>query len=90
MPQPARPVPADIDTKASVASGEGFRHGRDTGGGDDAAMRKSILDPNFRYRPSHETDIRKTFERVREELARAKQQRAVPPTVSRLLRNAKL
>jgi hypothetical protein len=32
---------------------------------------KSILDPSFRYRPSHDTDIRKTFERVREELKRA-------------------
>jgi hypothetical protein len=29
---------------------------------------KTILDPAFRYRPSHDTDIRKTFERVREEL----------------------
>jgi hypothetical protein len=32
---------------------------------------KSILDPSFRYRPSHDTDIRKTFERVREERAAA-------------------
>lgn len=41
---------------------------------------KSILDPAFRYRPSHATDIRKTFERVREELERAKPpaQRVVP------------
>ena len=29
---------------------------------------KSILDPEFRYRPSHATDIRETFERVRREL----------------------
>ncbi len=78
-----------VDTNASVASVGGFRHERDTGGGDDTPMRKSILDPSFRYRPSHETDIRKTFERVREELARAKQQRAVPPNVSRLLRKEK-
>ena len=26
---------------------------------------KWILDPSFRYTPSHQTDIRKTFERVR-------------------------
>ena len=26
---------------------------------------KWILDPSFRYTPSYETDIRKTFERVR-------------------------
>ena len=26
---------------------------------------KWILDPSFRYTPSHHTDIRKTFERVR-------------------------
>ena len=50
---------------------------------------KSLLDPTFRYRPSHATDIRKTFERVREELARADQQRAAPLNVSRLLRKEK-
>ena len=47
-------------------------------------MKKSILDPSFRYRPSHDTDIRKTFERVREKLKRARtEQRVVhlpPPT----------
>lgn len=32
---------------------------------------KSILDPAFRYRPSHATDIRETFERIRRELERA-------------------
>ena len=29
---------------------------------------KRILDKSFQYRPSHETDIRKTFERVRREM----------------------
>jgi len=29
---------------------------------------KRILDPAFRYSPSHKTDLRKTFERVRREL----------------------
>ena len=38
---------------------------------------KSILDPSFRYRPSHATDIRQTFERVREELKRAAPERRV-------------
>jgi len=28
---------------------------------------KTILDPTFRYVPSHETDITKTFERIRRE-----------------------
>jgi len=28
---------------------------------------KSILDRSFRYVPSHATDIRKTFERIRRE-----------------------
>ena len=32
---------------------------------------KSILDPTFRYTPSNETDIRKTFNRIRREIARA-------------------
>ena len=34
----------------------------------DTAPAKSLLDPAFRYVPSHETDIRKTFERIRREL----------------------
>jgi hypothetical protein len=36
----------------------------------DVATMKSILDPSFRYTPSHATDVRKTFERVRREAAR--------------------
>lgn len=32
---------------------------------------KSLLDPNFRYVPAAATDIRKTFARVRDELAQA-------------------
>jgi hypothetical protein len=28
---------------------------------------KSVLDPSFRYVPSHSTDVRKTFARVRRE-----------------------
>lgn len=32
---------------------------------------KSILDPTFRYTPSHKTDIRKTFDRIRRELQNA-------------------
>ena len=30
---------------------------------------KSILDASFRYTPSHATDVRKTFERLRREAA---------------------
>ena len=33
---------------------------------------KSILDPTFHYVPSAQTDLRKTFSRVRREMARAK------------------
>ena len=36
---------------------------------------KSILDPTFRYTPSVQTDIRKTFARIRRE------QRALEPRV---------
>ena len=32
---------------------------------------KTILDPRFQYVPSRETDIRKTFERIRRERAAA-------------------
>ena len=35
---------------------------------------KSILDPTFHYVPSTQTDIRKTFSRIRREMARAKPQ----------------
>jgi hypothetical protein len=49
---------------------------------------KSILDPKFRYSPSHATDVRKTFERVRQELARASQQ-PLSPNVTQLLRKEK-
>jgi hypothetical protein len=41
---------------------------------------KGILDPAFRYRPSHATDIRKTFDRVRQELEQARSSR--PPADS--------
>jgi len=34
---------------------------------------KRILDRSFRYVPSHETDVRKTFERVRKEREAAQQ-----------------
>jgi hypothetical protein len=38
---------------------------------------KSIFDPAFRYQPSHATDIRKTFERVRQELERVRTEKVV-------------
>ena len=37
---------------------------------------KRILDRSFRYIPSHETDVRKTFERIRKERETAQQQPA--------------
>jgi len=37
---------------------------------------KSILDPSFHYVPSTQTDLRKTFSRIRREMAKA---RAQPP-----------
>lgn len=33
---------------------------------------KSILDPSFRYTPSHCTDVRETFERARRNLAHSR------------------
>jgi hypothetical protein len=45
---------------------------------------RSILDPAFRYRPSHSTDIRKTFERVRQELEQARATRPIPDRVVQL------
>ncbi len=37
---------------------------------------KSILDRSFRYVPSRETDLRKTFERIRRERGAAERQSA--------------
>ena len=38
-------------------------------------MFKSILDPNFKYRSAVSTDVRKTFERVRQEQQRLDERR---------------
>jgi len=44
---------------------------------------KSILDPSFRYTKSGDTDLRKTFARVRREMAAAKE-RATPASVTEM------
>ena len=49
---------------------------------------KSILDPSFRYTKSVETDLRKTFARVRRELR--KQQVAVANNVQPIRRDQPL
>lgn len=41
---------------------------------------KSLLDPTFRYTPAHETDIRRTFARVRRQLATEARRKVVPLT----------
>jgi hypothetical protein len=46
---------------------------------------KSILNPAFRYRPSHATDIRKTFERVRGELEQARSNRPAAEPADRVI-----
>jgi hypothetical protein len=43
---------------------------------------KSILDPTFRYTPSVETDVRKTFARIRRQL-RAQDAKAVADASNR-------
>ena len=50
---------------------------------------KSILDPSFRYVPSHATDVRKTFERILRErqIAQAPVTRTIVP-LSRERRSA--
>jgi hypothetical protein len=37
---------------------------------------KSILEPSFKYRPSSQTDVRKTFERIRREQAEERRRQA--------------
>jgi hypothetical protein len=46
---------------------------------------KSILDPSFRYVPSVETDLRKTFARVRRELRAGAQKSDEPPVRTNVL-----
>ena len=43
---------------------------------------KSILDPTFRYVPSVETDLRKTFARVRRELRGGSPKTSEPPVTN--------
>jgi hypothetical protein len=50
---------------------------------------KSILDPSFRYTKSVETDLRKTFARVRREM-RKQQQAAIVSNVQPLRRDQPL
>lgn len=46
---------------------------------------KSILDPSFKYTPSTNTDVRKTFAKVlREECLKAKQERERQRVVSNI------
>ena len=44
---------------------------------------KSILDPQFHYTPSVETDLRKTFARIRREQRRAQEAVALAEAESR-------
>ena len=44
---------------------------------------KSILDPSFRYTKSVETDLRKTFARVRRDLRKQQEQSTVSAAVIR-------
>ena len=46
----------------------------------------SILNPAFRYRPSHATDVRETFARVRRDLEAARGERRDAVNVVRLRR----
>ena len=39
---------------------------------------KSILDPSFRYTKSVDTDLRKTFARIRRERVKQERQKAAP------------
>ena len=45
---------------------------------------KRILDPQFRYRPSFDTDLKRTFERIRLEQAARSVQTHTKPRIVRL------
>lgn len=42
---------------------------------------KSVFDPQFKYRPSFETDVRKTFEKIRREQQAERRKEAIPANV---------
>jgi len=42
---------------------------------------KHILDSSFRYKPSFDTDVRKTFERIRKQQQQAREQTQPNPEV---------
>jgi hypothetical protein len=53
----------------------GCRRGFETIGGPQAGdCMKHILDSDFRYRPSFDTDVKKTFEKIRRQQQLAKEQ----------------
>jgi hypothetical protein len=49
---------------------------------------KSILDPSFRYTQSVDTDLRKTFARVRREMQKSQQQPVIATNVRPLVRDS--
>lgn len=48
----------------------------------------NILDPKFKYVPAAQTDIGKTFKRIRKQLRDAEKQPAKPINVAHLKRSA--
>jgi len=72
----------------------GCRPGFETIGGPQAGdSMKHILDSDFRYRPSFDTDVKKTFERIRrqqqlakEQLAKDRQRKAQPEIQVKVLK----
>jgi hypothetical protein len=63
-------------TPFATGVNEGARK-RDTLTSQTGGPMKSILDPSFRYTKSVETDLRKTFARVRRELRKQQQEQSV-------------
>jgi hypothetical protein len=51
---------------------------------------KSVFDPSFKYRPSFETDVRKTFEKIRREQQSDRRKEAVAANVDIAVKVVKL
>ena len=53
---------------------------------------KHILDSDFRYRPSFDTDVKKTFEKIRrqQQMAKEQQSKAHPEVQVKVLKLEKL
>jgi hypothetical protein len=58
----------EVDITPMLIDGSKLKHDEDNGYLRKKYPTKSILDPDFKYVPSHSTDLKETFRRARERM----------------------